>query len=477
MDPEDAGSCAAPPEPYNGSNGPTAGRLGGWFKSTAASLEVHVKEIRANSKLIAADLQNAHQEAKSKIQKSFAGGVLAPGLEEVQLKVTFEEGSLGLNLDLADGQVIKVTPGGQAEQLGLRVQDRLLAVRGCSLPAVSEPNFQEAAKKQLSLAKQRPVNMTFLRIVPSEGKKNKEAQEESQQLRQAQAKIDELQVQVAARTNEAKAAREEAKALQAELQLAQNWTAQEERELQALRSELDDLRLRTKTNQAEAKRDEVKVAIQDEQALRDRAGAAAAEGDEEEEKRLQSALQKLQTSNKELELARLAREDLAGQLMRATADCMQHMQHEESSQKASARASLLEEELQREKTKLEQLRRQMSEASESLAKAEAEREELQASSNLLVDEMQSLRRILQQHESSESAARRLLEEQLAETKSSATKLREELQRRGAAPQAREGERLQTLRPQRCRAEAELEEKELWRRRLLELEEEARPAQR
>eukprot|EP00439_Symbiodinium_sp_Y106_P029263 s2446_g3.t1 len=123
------------------------------------------------------------------------------------------------------------------------------------------------------------------------------------------------------------------------------------------------------------------------------------------------------------------------------------MQHEESSQKGSEKASLLEEELQREKTKLEQLRRQMSEASESLAKAEAEREELQASSNLVADEMQSLRRILQQHESSEST-RRLLEEQLAETKSSRAKLREKLQR----------------------AEAELEEKDLWRRRLLELEE-------
>ena len=141
----------------------------------------------------------------------------------------------------------------------------------------------------------------------------------------------------------------------------------------------------------QAERDELKVAIQEEQAFRDQAGAAAAEGDEEA-KRLQSALQKLQTSNKELELAR---EDLAGQLMRAKAECMQH---EESSQKGSEKASLLEEELQREKTKLEQLRRQMSEASESLAKAEAEREELQASSNLVADEMQSLRRILQQHE-------------------------------------------------------------------------------
>ncbi|CAE7884731.1 unnamed protein product [Symbiodinium microadriaticum] len=174
-------------------------------RSTAASLEGHVKEIRANSKLIAADLQNAHQEAKNKIQKTLAGGVLAPGLEEVQLHVTFEEGSLGLNLDLADGQVLKVTPGGQAEQLGLRVQDarqsgesadRLLAVRGCSLPATSDPSFQEAAKKQLSLAKQRPandsVNMTFLRIVQSEGQ-GKKNQEDSQQLCQAQAKIHELQ--------------------------------------------------------------------------------------------------------------------------------------------------------------------------------------------------------------------------------------------------------------------------------------------
>ncbi|CAE7759481.1 unnamed protein product, partial [Symbiodinium necroappetens] len=194
-------------------------------RSTAASLEGHVKEIRANSKLIAADLQNAHQEAKNKIQKTLAGGVLAPGLEEVQLHVTFEEGSLGLNLDLADGQVLKVTPGGQAEQLGLRVQDRLLAVRGCSLPATSDPSFQEAAKKQLSLAKQRPVNMTFLRIVQSEGQ-GKKNQEDSQ-LCQAQAKIHELQAQVAARTKEAMAAREEAEAIQAELRLAQNWAAQE----------------------------------------------------------------------------------------------------------------------------------------------------------------------------------------------------------------------------------------------------------
>ncbi|CAE7661013.1 unnamed protein product, partial [Symbiodinium sp. KB8] len=167
--------------------------------------------------------------------------------------------------------------------------------------------------------------------------------------------------QVAARTKEATAAREEAEAIQAELRLAQNWAAQEERELHALRSEVDELRMQT--NQAE--RDELKGALQKELALKDQAGAAAKEGDEEA-KRLQTALQELQTSNKALELEK---EDLAEQLMRAKAECMQH---EESSKTGTARASLLEEELQREKTKLEQLRRQMSEASESLAKAEAE---------------------------------------------------------------------------------------------------------
>jgi len=126
---------------------------------------------------------------------------------------------------------------------------------------------------------------------------------------------------------------------------------------------------------SQAERDELKGALQKEQALRDQAGSAAAEGDEEA-KRLQTALQELQKSNKELELEK---EDLAEQLMRAKAECMQH---EESSQTGSARASLLEEELQREQTKLEQLGRQMSEASERLAKAEAERDELQASSCL-----------------------------------------------------------------------------------------------
>ncbi|CAE7948200.1 unnamed protein product, partial [Symbiodinium sp. KB8] len=145
-----------------------------------------------------------------------------------------------------------------------------------------------------------------------------------------------------------------------------------------------------------AERYELKGALQKELALKDQAGAAAAEGDEEA-KRLQTALQELQTSNKALELEK---EDLAEQLMRAKAECMKH---EESSQTGTARASLLEEELQREKTKLEQLRRQMSEASESLAKAEAERDELQ--------------------ESSESTRR-----ELEETKASRAKLCEALQR-------------------------------------------------
>ncbi|OLP93865.1 hypothetical protein AK812_SmicGene24204 [Symbiodinium microadriaticum] len=107
-------------------------------RSTAASLEGHVKEIRANSKLIAADLQNAHQEAAKK------------------------------QLSLA-----KQRPANDSVNM--------------TFLRIVESGGEEAA-----VLGQATVNMTFLRIVQSEGQ-GKKNQEDSQQLCQAQAKIHELQ--------------------------------------------------------------------------------------------------------------------------------------------------------------------------------------------------------------------------------------------------------------------------------------------
>eukprot|EP00435_Cladocopium_sp_Y103_P044621 s1341_g12.t1 len=231
-----------------------SGRLGGWLKSTKASLEGHVKEIRENSKLIAADVASNVKDlekASRKIQQTFSiggNGVLAPGLEEVRLDVTFQQGSLGLNLDLAQGgQILKITPGGQAEALGLRTEDRVVAIGGEPLPSVGDASFQEELKKKLSNLP-RPVDMTFVRIEQVERKEKDKEKDKSNksEVKEKEPKespeLAALQAQLDEALKDAKAARDEGASLAAELKLRKSWAAQETEELEALRSEAEELR-------------------------------------------------------------------------------------------------------------------------------------------------------------------------------------------------------------------------------------------
>ncbi|CAK9026674.1 unnamed protein product [Durusdinium trenchii] len=221
--------------------------LGGWFKSTAASLEGHVKEIRENSKLIAADVASNVKDlekAGRKIQQSFSlggNGVLAPGLEEVRVDVTFQQGSLGLNLDLESGQVLKITPGGQAEALGLRIEDRVVAVQGEALEGKGA--FQEALKQKLAKLP-RPVQMTFLRIQQVDRAKDSTRREPKEKVDQElDARLQDMQAKLDAALKDTEAAREEGQSLAAELKLRKSWMAQEAEELEHLRAEAEELRL------------------------------------------------------------------------------------------------------------------------------------------------------------------------------------------------------------------------------------------
>eukprot|EP00435_Cladocopium_sp_Y103_P045213 s1341_g12.t3 len=243
-----------PSQEWNDGMEEASGRLGGWLKSTKASLEGHVKEIRENSKLIAADVASNVKDlekASRKIQQTFSiggNGVLAPGLEEVRLDVTFQQGSLGLNLDLAQGgQILKITPGGQAEALGLRTEDRVVAIGGEPLPSVGDASFQEELKKKLSNLP-RPVDMTFVRIEQVERKEKDKEKDKSNksEVKEKEPKespeLAALQAQLDEALKDAKAARDEGASLAAELKLRKSWAAQETEELEALRSEAEELR-------------------------------------------------------------------------------------------------------------------------------------------------------------------------------------------------------------------------------------------
>jgi len=134
-------------------------KLKGWFKSTAASLEGHVSQIREGAALAA-------QELADGVQK----GIVASKVHfsEERLDVIFIERALGLELDLAKGAVVRgLKPGGQGERLQVQPQDRLVAICGTELPVFEEmlPTvfIEEVQGRMKSMG--RPCTLTFVRLV------------------------------------------------------------------------------------------------------------------------------------------------------------------------------------------------------------------------------------------------------------------------------------------------------------------------
>eukprot|EP00913_Durusdinium_trenchii_P009688 g9104.t1 len=112
---------------------------------------------------------------------------------------------LGLNLDLESGQVLKITPGGQAEALGLRIEDRVVAVQGEALEGKGA--FQEALKQKLAKLP-RPVQMTFLRIQQVDRAKDSTRREPKE--KELDARLQDMQAKLDAALKDTEAAREEA---------------------------------------------------------------------------------------------------------------------------------------------------------------------------------------------------------------------------------------------------------------------------
>mmetsp|Transcript_136794 Transcript_136794/g.381322 ORF Transcript_136794/g.381322 Transcript_136794/m.381322 type:complete len:698 (+) Transcript_136794:91-2184(+) len=123
-------------------------RLGGWLKSKAATLQGHVRDMQENTRQIA---------------KGFAKAQRA---NEERYDVTFTTRALGLELDLHDGALVRlIKPGGQAESLQVRTQDRLVAIAGEPLPFADDVDgFVEAMRQRMSQLP-RPVTLTFARVV------------------------------------------------------------------------------------------------------------------------------------------------------------------------------------------------------------------------------------------------------------------------------------------------------------------------
>jgi len=142
-------------------DGKTAGDVGnslhGWFKKTTATLGEHVKEIQANTKVIAADFAGGVQ----KVQESLGQVPLKPGEERVD--VVFAEGSLGL--DLRGNAVRGLIAGGQAEALGVLAEDKLVCIGGEFLPGGDATNNEmKEAISQLVRKYPRPIDMVFVRV-------------------------------------------------------------------------------------------------------------------------------------------------------------------------------------------------------------------------------------------------------------------------------------------------------------------------
>eukprot|EP00927_Polykrikos_kofoidii_P000555 TRINITY_DN10205_c0_g1_i4.p1 TRINITY_DN10205_c0_g1~~TRINITY_DN10205_c0_g1_i4.p1 ORF type:complete len:752 (+),score=199.05 TRINITY_DN10205_c0_g1_i4:249-2504(+) len=161
-----SGPSVVPPVASDDGGNSGSTRLTGWLLSKAATLEGHVKEIHKNTKQIA-------QDVKGNVAKGIAGGSNRRFSEE-RFDVTFVERALGLELDLEKGAVVRlVKPGGQAERLSVREQDRLVAIAGKLIPEVPDDvgskmdDFIEAVKTRMSYLP-RPVTLTFARVVPVE---------------------------------------------------------------------------------------------------------------------------------------------------------------------------------------------------------------------------------------------------------------------------------------------------------------------
>ena len=159
-------------------------------------------------------------------------------------------------------------------------------------------------------------------------------------------------------------------------QKAKEGAAQQEEALQREKSALEHLQLQVSEaikgrSLAESARDKLQEKLEVvEKTLKEQAGALAAEGDEKA-RHLQAALAELQKSNSELEQAR---QDLSEQLQNAK---MESRRWEESFQKAKGSAAQQEEALQREKSALEHLQLQVSEAIKGRSLAESARDKLQ----------------------------------------------------------------------------------------------------
>ncbi|CAK0788873.1 unnamed protein product, partial [Prorocentrum cordatum] len=103
--------------------------FGGWLKSKKNEIKAHTKEIRENAHLIAQDIARGIPS-----QPAHRG----PRTGEERLEFTFMQRALGLELDLREGVVRAIKPGGQAESLLVQVMDRLVAIDGDPLPEVED---------------------------------------------------------------------------------------------------------------------------------------------------------------------------------------------------------------------------------------------------------------------------------------------------------------------------------------------------
>jgi len=323
-----------PAQPDEADAGPKKDSIGGWFKSTAASLEGHMKEMRENTKQIAQDFRENTKQITQDVADFQKGITKARRPNETCFDITFAERQLGLELDLKNGAVVRaVKPGGQAEALQVCAQDRLVAIAGEPLPPVEDSDqFVEAVKQRMSKMP-RPVTLTFGRLPPEPHGEDAEPPQDAarpprpapgsrgsgQNAEDAPATAAELQAELAAArgkiqryqallkeakealtsakddakvaNEDAVAAVEDAAALRADLadlQLSKVWNAQEvkrsqaeaeaaQREVSQLTAQLEDLRRERADSEraAVAERDELAERLGGLEAAKSEAAAAS----------------------------------------------------------------------------------------------------------------------------------------------------------------------------------------------------------
>lgn len=324
-----------PAQPDEADGGAKKESIGGWFKSTAASLEGHMKEMRENTKQIAQDFRENTKQITQDVADFQKGITKARRYNEKCFDVTFADRQLGLELDLKNGAVVRaVKPGGQAEALQVCAQDRLVAIAGELLPPVEDSDqFVEAVKQRMSKMP-RPVTLTFGRLPPEpHGEDVEPLQDAAKQLKpapgsrgsgqnaaeDAPATAAELQAELAAArgkiqryqallkeakealtsakddakvaNEDAVAAVEDAAALRADLadvQLSKVWNAQEvkrsqaetdsaQREVSQLTTQLEDLRRERAASEqaATVERDELAKRLAGLEAAKSEAAAAS----------------------------------------------------------------------------------------------------------------------------------------------------------------------------------------------------------